>query len=64
MVEAIRTAAAAAEQRAEFVAEAQAARTEAIESGHGYAAAEVHAYLLARAQRKTVAKPKPRSWRS
>ncbi|HWY23836.1 MAG TPA: hypothetical protein VNX47_02890 [Nevskia sp.] len=64
MVDAIRTAAAAAQQRAEFVAEAQAARAETIKSGRGYAATEVHAYLAARAQRKNVAKPKAKSWRS
>lgn len=64
MVDAIRAAATAAEQRAEFVAEAQAARAEAIKSGRGYAATEVHAYLSARAQRKNVAKPKAKSWRS
>ncbi len=63
MVDVIRTAA-AAEQRAGFVAEAQAARAEAIKSGCGYAATEVHAYLAARAQGKSVAKPKAKSWRS
>lgn len=63
MVEAIRTAATAAEKRARFVADALASREEAVESGTGYAADEVHAYLRARAQGKPAAKPRAKSWR-
>jgi len=63
MVDAIRDAAAAAERRAAFVYDAVAARAEAIGSGKGYAAADVHAYIAARARRKRAAKPRARSWR-
>ncbi|AXQ30393.1 hypothetical protein D0B54_17690 [Solimonas sp. K1W22B-7] len=64
MVDAIRLAAAAAEKRAEFIAQAQAARSEALRSGKGYAAADVHAYVRQRAAGKTAPKPKAKSWRS
>lgn len=63
MINAIRTAATAAEMRASFVAEALAARAEAVESGRGYDAAEVHDYLRARVQAKPAPKPRARSWR-
>lgn len=63
MVDAIRVAAVAAARRAAFGADAIASRTEAIESGQGYSAAEVHAYMTARASDKTVNKPKAKTWR-
>ncbi|MBL8518030.1 MAG: hypothetical protein JNM76_13795 [Betaproteobacteria bacterium] len=63
MVDAIRTAAHAAELRAAFVAEAVEARDEALKTGLGYDAAEVHAYVRARIQGKKSAKPKAKSWR-
>lgn len=63
MVEAIRAAAVAAERRAAFVAEAQAARAEALESGKGFDADDVHAWLRARAQGQSVGRPKARTWR-
>lgn len=63
MVDAIRVAAVAAEKRAAFVADALASRAEAIESGQGYSAAEVHAYIAARTGAETVGKPKAKSWR-
>ena len=63
MVEAIRSAAAAAERRAGFVAQARAARTELVRSGKGYAADEVHAYLRLRASGKAAPKPKAKPWR-
>jgi hypothetical protein len=62
MVDAIRTAAIAAEKRASFVADALAARTQALKSGKGYAADEVHAYLRARVQGKAASRPKAKSW--
>lgn len=49
MLEAIREATAVAEQRAQFVAAAQAARNDMLHSGEGYAADEVHNYLRAKA---------------
>lgn len=64
MVDAIRAAAIAAERRAAFVADATAARAETLESGKGYSAAEVHAYIRGRVGGKAVSRPKARSWRS
>jgi hypothetical protein len=63
MVDAIRTAAAAAEKRAAFVADAVASRSETLKSGKGYSADDVHAYLRARAGGKVASRPKARSWR-
>lgn len=63
MVQAIEHAATAAENRAAFVAQAEAARAAMLKSGKGYDADEVHAYLRARASGKKAAKPKAKSWR-
>lgn len=63
MVEAIRAAATNAERRAQFVADALASRAEAVRSGKGYAAEEVHAYLHARAHGKSAPKPRAKAWR-
>lgn len=63
MVEAIRAAATNAERRAQFVADAVTAKAEAVRSGKGYPAEEVHAYLRARAQGKSAPKPRAKSWR-
>lgn len=63
MIDAIRVAATNAEKRGQFVASAIAARTEAIESGEGYAAEDVHAYLRARVRGQFVDKPKAKVWR-
>lgn len=64
MVEAIRAAATNAERRAQFVADAVASRKEAVKSGRGYAAEEVHAYLKARAKGKSAPKPRAKTWRA
>lgn len=64
MVDAIRAAAVAAEKRAGFVADAMASRDEAVKSGKGFSASEVHAYLRGRAQGKASPKPKAKSWRN
>jgi predicted transcriptional regulator len=64
MVDAIRLVAIAAEKRAEFVAEAQAARSEMSSSGKGFKADEVHTYLRQRASGKTAPKPKAKPWRN
>jgi len=64
MVEAIRQAATAARQRAQFVAEAKAARKAMLKSGTGLDADEVHAYLRQRVAGKSSAVPKARSWQS
>ena len=63
MIQAIERAATAGEQRAGFVAEAQAAREQTVKSGKGYDADEVHAYLKARITGKKSTKPKAKSWR-
>jgi len=64
MVDAIREAATAAEKRAAFVSYAVGSRTEALRSGKAYEAADVHAYIRARAQGKRAARPKAKSWRA
>ena len=62
MVDAIEQAASAAEQRAGFVNDALAAREQALETGKGYDARQVHAYLRERIAGKKSPKPKARSW--
>lgn len=64
MVEAIRAAATAAEQRAVFVAEAVAAKAAFEQSGKGYDASQVHAYIKQRARGGKTARPKARTWRA
>jgi predicted transcriptional regulator len=64
MVEAIRTAATAAERRAAFVADALEAEADFLRTGKGYDAAEVHRYIRLRAQGKEVARPKAKTCRS
>jgi hypothetical protein len=53
----------AGERRASFVAEAQAAWEQALASGKGYEADEVHAYLKARVAGRKSTKPMAKSWR-
>jgi uncharacterized protein (DUF1778 family) len=64
MVDAIRAAATNAKQRAQFVADAVASRKDAVKSGRGYAAEEVHTYLRARVQGKAASKPRAKTWRT
>ncbi|WP_448508853.1 hypothetical protein [Immundisolibacter sp.] len=63
ILEAIREATTATEQRVQFVSDAQAARSDTLHSGQGYAADEVHQYLHAKASGAPARKPKARSWR-
>lgn len=63
MVEAIEQAATLAEQRNAFIAEAQASLAQARETGEGYDAEEVHAYLKARLAGEDVPRPKAGKWR-
>jgi predicted transcriptional regulator len=63
MVAAIQSATAAAERRAAFVADALAARTAMLESGQGYDADDVHAYVRGRAAGEKLARPKAKPWR-
>jgi predicted transcriptional regulator len=63
MLEAIEHQTRLDEQRRAFVAEAMAARSEALTSGEGFAAADVHRYLAARVRGDRAARPKARTWR-
>lgn len=63
MVDAIRQATTAAEERARFVAEAAAARKAMLKGGKGYEAEEVNAYLRDRIAGRKAAQPKARPWR-
>ncbi len=49
--------------RAAFVADALASRSEARNSGMGYAAEAVHAYIEARVRGEAAQMPAARSWR-
>ena len=64
MVQAIERAATAAELRASFVSEAQAAREKMLSTGKGFDASEVHSYLKGRIARNNPVKPKAKSWQS
>lgn len=63
MVNAIEQAATVAERRAAFLSGAQAARKQMLETGQGYEADDVHAYIHARIAGNNPAKPKAKSWR-
>jgi predicted transcriptional regulator len=52
-----------AELAEQFLEEAVAADEELQRSGLGYEAAEVHAYLTAKAQGKKAKRPRPKRWR-
>lgn len=62
MVDAIEHAATAAERRAGFVEDAQAAREQMRKTGKGFDADEVHTYLKARIVDRKTPKPKAQSW--
>jgi len=64
MIEAIRSAASAAERHAEFVSVAVSARKTLKKIGTGYRAADVHAYLRAQARGESAPKPKAKPWRT
>ena len=64
MVQAIERAATAAESRASFVSEAQAAREKMLSTDKGFDTREVHAYLKGRITDNNPAKPKAKSWQS
>ena len=63
MLGAIEQTVVAAERRAGFVAEALAAEQEMLNSGQGYAAADVHRYIKARIAGKNPAQPEGKPWR-
>lgn len=62
MLDAIERQTALDEQRREFVADAVASRTEALTTGEGYTAADVHRYMAARVRGSRAVRPKARSW--
>ena len=59
MVDALEAQVALAEMREAFIAEAEAAAAETDAGGPLYAAEDVRAYILARAEGKRVRRPKP-----
>ena len=63
MVDAIGWAADAAEQRERLVKAARVARRQALQTGEGYAAAQVASYIERRIKNPAAARPKPRPWR-
>jgi predicted transcriptional regulator len=63
MVQSIKQATDAAEQRSRFIAEAQTALAETRTSGKGYQAEEVYAYLRQRIAGEKTAAPGAVSWR-
>jgi predicted transcriptional regulator len=63
MVAAIEQATTAAEARARFVAQAELARKDMLDTGKGYDAAAVHDYIRDRIAGKRTPRPKARPWR-
>jgi predicted transcriptional regulator len=62
MVEAIRRETERAEQRRQFMDEAQVAHAEVLRDGKAYDASEALAYLEARARGKKATKPRAKKW--
>ena len=63
MVNAIEQAAKAAEYRANFIEDANAAREQMLSSGKGYDSEDVRAYIHARIEGRKATKPRAKSWR-
>jgi predicted transcriptional regulator len=63
MVDAIRQAADAVEQRSQFVAQALAARADMLQSGVGHEAEEVRTYLRQRISDEQTKRPGAKPWR-
>lgn len=63
MVDAIRQAAQAVEQRSSFVAQAREARTEMLQEGVGHDADDVRAYLRRRLKDGQTSRPAKTPWR-
>jgi predicted transcriptional regulator len=64
MVEAIEQQVAQAERRQQFIAEALAAEKEALDTGQGFDADEVHAAMEARARGGRARRLKAKPWRA
>jgi predicted transcriptional regulator len=63
MIGAIRQAADAVEQRSQFIAQAQTARAEMLQSGLGHDANDVRSYLRQRLTNNQADRPDAKSWR-
>ncbi len=63
MLEAIEQQTQLDEERRSFVAEAIDSRAEAIASGQGYLAADVHRYVVGRVRGEKMTRPRARNWR-
>ena len=63
LLESVRAATTAAEQRADFIAQALSAREHATNNDEAYDAHEVHAHARARVRGQQSPKPKARKWR-
>jgi predicted transcriptional regulator len=63
MLEAIEQQTRLDEQRRAFAKTALVSREEALESGEGFAMADVHRYILGRASGRKASRPKPVKWR-
>jgi len=63
MVDAIRQAAEAVGQRAQFVAQAVEARTQMVETGLGHDADDVRTYLRKRIDDQQTPRPDAKTWR-
>ena len=63
MLDAIEQQTRLAELRRQFVADALAAEAEAMNTGMGFSAADVHAYIESLAKGRKVARPRAKRWR-
>lgn len=63
LLESVRLATIASEQRTDFISQAQSAREHAITNNEAYDAREVHAYARARARGQAAPAPKAGNWR-
>lgn len=62
LLESVQWATTAAEQRADFIAQAKSAREHALGSDEVYDAQEVHAHVRARARGQQSPRPKAKRW--
>ncbi len=64
MLQAIEQAVSSAELQAKLFADARKSHLKTLQSGEGYDAEEVHAYIKARIRKQTADRPKIKNWRS
>jgi predicted transcriptional regulator len=63
MLDAIEQQTRLAELRRQFVADALAAEADALRTGLGFSAGDVHAYIAALAKGRKARRPRPKQWR-